>query len=46
MWIHLYFSVDYDRIDIDNILDIPKHLIVKNKIKQFSGLLNKYLLNY
>ena len=28
---HIYdFSVDYDEIDIDDILDIHKHLIIKN----------------
>ena len=28
-----YFSVDYDAIVVDNILDIHKYLIEKNNIK-------------
>ena len=28
------FSVDYDTVDIDNILDIYKYLMKKNNIKQ------------
>ena len=27
------FSVEYDRIDVDDILDIQKYLIKKNKKK-------------
>ena len=30
---HIYdFSVDYDAIDVDNILDIQKYLMKKNDI--------------
>ena len=39
------FSVDYDGIDVDDILDIHKYLIVQNNIK-YLHLLNKYLLHY
>ena len=40
------FSVDYDIIDVTDILDIHKYLIVKNNMKLCSALLNKYLLHY
>ena len=33
MWICLLFSVDYDNIDVDHILDIYKYLINKHDIK-------------
>ena len=42
-WIGLYgcvyhFSLDYDNIGNDDILEIHQYLIVKNNIKQCSGL--------
>ena len=40
------FSVDYDSIDVNDILNIHKYLLVKNNIKWCSGLLNKYLVHY
>ena len=27
------FSIDYDNVGVDDILDIPKHLMKKNNIK-------------
>ena len=38
------FSVDYNSIDVDYTLDIHINWMVKNNIKKYSGLLNKYLL--
>ena len=44
---YLYdFSVDYYAIDKSDILRIVNYLMVKNNIKQCSGLLNKCLLCY
>ena len=40
------FSVNYDAIDISDILNIYKCLMLKNNIKWFSALLNKCLLLY
>ena len=36
---HIYdFSVDYDAIDVDNILDIHKYLIKKKKMTQYNKM--------
>ena len=40
------FSVHYDRIGVDDILDILDILMVRNNIKLCSGLLSKCLLDY
>ena len=40
------FSVNYDALDKSDILNIYKYLMVKNNIKQCSGLLNKCFLFY
>ena len=40
------FSVDYDSISVDDILDIHKYLMVMSNINKCSGLLNKHLLHY
>ena len=40
------FGVDYESADVADILDIHKYLMAKNNIKQYSGLLHKYLLHY
>ena len=34
------FSVNYNAIDISDILNVHKYFIVKNNIKNCSGLLN------
>ena len=34
------FSVNYNAIDISDILNVHKYFIVKNNIKNYSGLLN------
>ena len=39
------FSVDYESIGADDILDIHKYL-KNNNVKQCLNLLNKYLLHY
>ena len=43
-----HFSVDYDRIDVEDILDIRKYLMIKNNIWKncnfFIGLLNIFTL--
>ena len=41
-----YFSVDYDVIDKSDILTDHKSFMVKNNIKQCSGLLNNFLLDF
>ena len=38
------FSVDYDAIPADDILDIHKYLIKKHGVKEWLSLLKKYLL--
>ena len=38
------FSVDYDAITVDDILDIRKYLMKNNNIKSCLDLLEKYLL--
>ena len=38
------FSIDYDAIAVDDILDIPKYLMKKNNIKQCLHLFKKCLL--
>ena len=41
---HVYdFSVDYDAIAVDDILDIHKYLMDKNNIKSYLDLLRKCL---
>ena len=40
------FGVDYESADVADMLDIHKYLMAKNNIKQYSGLLHKYLLHY
>ena len=40
------FSVDYNNIDVDDILNIQKYSIKKHNIKQCLDLLKKYFLNY
>ena len=40
------FSVDYDIIEIGNIIDIHKYLMKKHDIKQCLELLKICLLNY
>ena len=38
------FSVDYDAIAVDDILDIHKYLMKKHDIKHCLDLFKKYLL--
>ena len=47
LYSHVYdFSVNYDRIDVDDILDIHKHLMKKHDIKYCLDLLKKCFLYY
>ena len=39
------FSGDYDSIDVDDILDVHKYLMVNNNITLCPGLLNKCFLH-
>ena len=41
-----FFSIDFNPIDTNNILDIHKCLIKKHDIKYCLGYLRKYLLDY
>ena len=44
-YVYFYdFSVDYDAIAVDNILDIQKYLMKKHSIKQFLDISKKCLL--
>ena len=45
-WYIFDFSVDYDTIDVDNILDNHRYLMVGNNIKYCLDYLNKYFLRY
>ena len=40
------FPIDFNTTGKSDILNIHKYLIIKNKRKWYSGLLNKYLLYY
>ena len=40
------FLVEYNGIDVDDVLDIHKHLMTKLDVKQCLGLLIKCLLHY
>ena len=40
------FSVDYDRVDVNYLLDIYKYFIKKYNTKQCLNLLKKCLLDY